>query len=396
MFDPKIFYRQMDALLARIGRKKSGQNFLASIIKVLEKDVGDMLHFKNGRLYERRDQNFVLIHANRRKSTVDVTAMDAKAKEVVRVLRTGAMVLDKAEAARSKTKLFAANTPSILFSLYGFNTIWLALFELTEGWNREQVLFYCNALRAALNHRLLAETVENDMQRAARVQHSLLPLEPPAIPGYQISGNSLPAEAVGGDFFDFHLVNGTLGLIFGDASGHGLPAALLVRDVITGMRMGVASGMKMVSLLKTLNQVVQQNTYSTRFVSLFYGEIEKFGVLTFVNCGHPPPIVVKGDRIDRLAATGTILGALPKVTLHRASIELLPGAVLVFYSDGIIESENENKEKFGIDRMTELVVANQNNTAGEIEQSIFDAVRSYSASKRLKDDATALVLKRVS
>jgi len=104
----------------------------------------------------------------------------------------------------------------------------------------------------------------------------------------------------------------------GDASGHGLPAALLVRDVVTGLRMGVEKEAKMAEAMEKLNRIIHRSTLSTRFVSLFYGAIESNGNFRYVNAGHPPPILVNGSRIKRLKATGTILGAVPEISLHRS------------------------------------------------------------------------------
>ena len=100
-----------------------------------------------------------------------------------------------------------------------------------------------------------------------------------------IAGFSKPAELVGGDLFDyFNFDNEEFGVCIGDASGHGLPAALLVRDVVTGLRMGLEKQMKMVYTFKKLNNVIYRSVYSTRFISLFYAEIQKDGNLFVCQC----------------------------------------------------------------------------------------------------------------
>src|SRR5437867_5764719 len=145
------------------------------------------------------------------------------------------------------------------------------------------------------------------------------------IAGYETSARSQPAEVVGGDFFDFSIFDEKVfSVAVGDASGHGLPAALLVRDVVTGLRMGVEKEMKMAEAMRKLNRVIHRSTLSANFVSLFFAEIEITGNVFYVNAGHPPPILVHGSAVKRLESTGMILGAVSDVEFHRASASFEP------------------------------------------------------------------------
>ena len=132
---------------------------------------------------------------------------------------------------------------------------------------------------------------------AAEIQQSLLVEEPPDFPGYDIACRSVPADEVGGDFYDFHDLAEVLAVSIGDASGHGLPAALLVRDVVTGLRMGIERDMKIVHVFERLNQVIHRTRLSSRFVWVFYGELESDGNLVYVNAGHQPPMLFFKDRM---------------------------------------------------------------------------------------------------
>jgi phosphoserine phosphatase RsbU/P len=153
-----------------------------------------------------------------------------------------------------------------------------------------------------LNYRLHAAVMKNNIQQAALIQQSLLPSSPPQITGYEIAAQSFPAEAVGGDFFDFTVFdNDVFSVAVGDASGHGLPAALMVRDVVTGLRMGVEKEMKMAESLQKLNNVIHRSALSSSFVSLFYGEIESNGNLFSVNAGHAPSFLVYNSKVIQLA-----------------------------------------------------------------------------------------------
>ena len=146
---------------------------------------------------------------------------------------------------------------------------WILVFELKSGWIREEIELCFNAVRTMLNYRFLTEASQNDIEKAANIQKSLLPSVAPQFPKLSVAGFSQPAELVGGDLYDyFDFDQEVFGVCIGDASGHGLPAALLVRDVVTGLRMGLEKHMKMVYTFKKLNNVIYRSVYSTRFVSL--------------------------------------------------------------------------------------------------------------------------------
>src|SRR4029079_5329813 len=123
-----------------------------------------------------------------------------------------------------------------------------------------------------------------DVPKAAGIQESLLVEEPPDFAGYEIASHSVAAEEVGGDFYDFLVFDDELlGFSIGDASGHGLPAALQVRDVVTGLRMGIEQDLKVGEVLARLNRVIHRSNLSSRFVSVFYGELDSGGNMVYVN-----------------------------------------------------------------------------------------------------------------
>ena len=114
--------------------------------------------------------------------------------------------------------------------------------------------------------------MDSELQKAVQIQRSLLPRSAPKIDGYDMAGKSIPAVLVGGDFYEyFESDEGHFGVSIGDASGHGLPAALLVRDVVIGLRMGLISQFKLGHIIKNLNKVIQKSTYASNFVSLVLG-----------------------------------------------------------------------------------------------------------------------------
>jgi sigma-B regulation protein RsbU (phosphoserine phosphatase) len=268
-------------------------------------------------------------------------------------------------------------------------------FLLAEGWTMEELDFALNTVRAALGSRLADERARGSMQQAAEIQQSLLVEDPPDFPGFDIAARSEATEEVGGDFYDFHPFDGEmLGLAIGDASGHGLPAALLVRDVVTGLRMGIEKEFKVVHVFEKLNRVIHRSNLSSRFISVFYGELEANGTLVYVNAGHPPPLLFDPQGVHELDAGGTVIGPLPEVKFRRGYARFEPGAILVLCTDGILERRNAAGEFFGEDGIKDVVRSNMERSAEAILEALYAAVLAFGDGRPWEDDATAVVVKR--
>ncbi len=398
MIEPKIFYRDFDRLLKRIRQEKTGKNFLFTIFTEVQKNFGDALRIGNIKLFEDRGGEFALIvnllNGNGRDTNTKLL-LDSPA--VQELLKHGSYLYDNAEfsidSRISQQGYYAIPAAIVVRSI---ERRWIVVFELKTGWVREEIVFSLNAIRTALNCRLYSEAVQTELEQAAQIQQSLLPAQPPQTNEYQLAARSLPTEIVGGDLYDFfEFDDDVLGVCIGDASGHGLPAALLVRDVVIGLRMGMEKHMKMVHTFQKLNSVINRSNFSSRFVSLFYGEIERDGHLIFVNAGHPTPFLIKGNTMQDLKATGLILGALPEIKLHRSYAHMEPGSVLVLYSDGILERENDQEQAFNIRRLKKLVEKHQEKSAQEIMDLVFEKVYEYGNRRKWEDDCTVVVIKRL-
>jgi sigma-B regulation protein RsbU (phosphoserine phosphatase) len=275
----------------------------------------------------------------------------------------------------------------------------LVFFVLDDGWQRDELDFTLNTVRAALDARLVDARVRGSMREAAEIQRSLLVTEPPRFPGYDIACRSVAAEEVGGDFYDFHeLGEGVLGLAIGDASGHGLPAALLVRDVVTGLRMGVEKELKMTHVFERLNRVIHRSRLTSRFVSVFYGELERNGALIYVNAGQQPPVLLRAGGArgtdEELHAGGTVIGPLAEVRFERGYARLGPGDLLVMCTDGILERRGAEGEFFGLDRFTALARDLQGRSSGTILGQLFEASFAFGDRQPWADDATIVVVQR--
>lgn len=390
----KEYYRKLDSFLSEIYHVGSG-NVLSTVLKELVNYLGKDLHIKNGRLYELNDEKFELI------GTVNIEISPDKDKAI--------KVDDQAVSLLLSHGCYIYNEPnnqlhlqkSDFGTLVGFSVrkeeeTWLLIFELGQGWDREEIEFSFNTIKKVLSARIASEYFESSLHQAELIQRSLLPKRSPQINGFDIFGKSISTDIVGGDLYDYMEFNdGHFGIAIGDASGHGLPAALLVRDVVTGLRMGLEKEMKITPVLEKLNRVIHRSTLSTSFVSLFYSEIETNGDLVYANAGHPAPILVSGLDVELLDRGGTILGPLPEVKLTRGFASMLPGSILVFYSDGLLERQNLYGEPFEMKRLTKLIMSNQQQSAKELVETIIDSAYSFGNKSKWMDDVTVVVVKRV-
>ena len=398
MIEPKVFYRELDAMLDKIRKEESGEHFLVSILMELERRFGVSLNIHVSHVYELRGDDFVLIHSTADKTKVKIAKrLSVDDPTIQLAIENRSYIYNKPEFLGTfcQTETEAHVVPAAI-TVNSPERKWLFVFEMAEGLVYEEVTLFLNAVRTALNYRMFSEMMTTELERSVQIQKSLLPKSALTIDGYQIFGYSQAAELVGGDFYDyFDFDDSTFGISIGDASGHGMPAALLVRDVVIGLRMGLAKEMRIVYTLKKLNQVIQRSTYSTNFVSLFIAEIEKDGHLFYVNAGHPPPFLIGGQGVQELPATGITLGFLPDIDLARSYIHMEPGTVLISYTDGIIERINNRGEMYELDRLKKTVIQNQEKTAEDIVNLVFEEVYQFGGQTNWEDDATIVVIKRM-
>jgi sigma-B regulation protein RsbU (phosphoserine phosphatase) len=397
MTDPKVFYNSLDSILAKIGKEQSGENFFSIILAELDQTFSASLHIESIHVYEQRGNDYVQVLSTAGKKDIKIVKkLPLKSEAVKQVLANRSYIYDD-------PRWFADFHPKddgyiipAAIHVYSAERHWLLIFELGNGWVREEMTLFLNALRTALNYRLLSVMIERELELAVQIQNSLLPKDTPQLKEFDIYGFSRPAEMVGGDCFEyFQYDDETFGVAVGDASGHGLSAALLVRDVIIGLRMGIAKEMRIVHTLRKLNQVIQRSTFSTNFVSLFVGEFENDGHFFYVNAGHPPPFLVDGDSVADLGATGITLGFLPDINLYRAYVHMNPGSVLTLYTDGLLERRKGEEDRFNIERLKALVIANQHLSSKEIVELVFKNADDFADRTSWEDDATMVVIKRL-
>jgi stage II sporulation SpoE-like protein len=395
--DAKLLYRRLDSLFGEVEgprpRKKVMESFLEEFFETLRED----LRLAGGLLYgPRRDDLELLGQVGDLRGLPLADAVDPTLPPLRLVYQHGVYIFAD-PAAHGAPARFGLLPPAAAagVAIGRRPNRYVLLLLLGVGWVREELDFTLNTVRAALGSRLMEDRALGSLEQAAEIQQSLLLEEPPPFPGFELAARSRPAEEVGGDFFDFAVFDeDLLGLSIGDASGHGLPAALLVRDVVTGLRMGLEKDMKMTHAFAKLNRVIHRSTLSSRFISVFYGELEGNGNIIYVNAGHQPPLLFSGDSVMELTVGGTVIGPLPEVRFHRGVAYMQPGDLLVMCTDGILERRAADGSFFGEDRLRDLVRERRGAGAAAVLEAIFDASEAFGGTRQWEDDATVVVVRR--
>jgi serine phosphatase RsbU (regulator of sigma subunit) len=241
------------------------------------------------------------------------------------------------------------------------------------------------------------ERVEQELHVARRIQQASLPEAVPALEGWDISPNYRPAREVGGDFYDFlELEDGRLGLVVGDATGKGVPAAL-VMSTTCGMLRAVtqASDYSPGEVLQRVNEALATRIPANMFVTCFYGVLDpKSGSFAYANAGHDLPYVRRGGDAEELMARGMPLGLMPGMTYEEKERVLEAGEAALFYSDGLVEAHNPEGEMFGFPRLQTLVAEH---AQGEpLVDYLMEELYSFTGEGwEQEDDITLVTLHRV-
>ncbi|HEY3174291.1 MAG TPA: SpoIIE family protein phosphatase [Candidatus Polarisedimenticolia bacterium] len=253
------------------------------------------------------------------------------------------------------------------------------------------------------NAKLFEDTIEKqrmekELKNAAEIQRKLLPVGNPTFEGYEVVGFNDPCREVGGDYFDFmERGPGRLGIAIADVSGKGTGAALLMATVRASFRAHVGASAGIQDLIKSLNETILQSAKENNFVSFYYGEIDAAsGAVECVNAGHNAPILMRATgQVERLKADGLILGVFAGARYGLNKVTIGPGDLLVAFSDGVPEAQNEAGEEFGEDRLLGLLKEQRGAGAQAIQDLVKENVRSFMGLAPQYDDITLLVVKRL-
>jgi phosphoserine phosphatase RsbU/P len=234
------------------------------------------------------------------------------------------------------------------------------------------------------------QRMTREAQEARSIQQALLPRSSPLVPGFAVSGVSVPAGAVGGDWYDFiDLGDGRWGLVLADVSGKGMAAALLMSATRAMLRSLAQNLCSPGEVLEKLNALLVNDFPSGRFVTMVYGILDPAArTFIFASAGHLPPLLVDGEGARLLGSdTGLPLG-VRHGAFSEATVSLEHSARLMLYSDGITEAEDPASEEYGSSRL--LAHVSRHDASME---SLLDEVRKFANGEGLRDDATVILVR---
>ncbi len=244
------------------------------------------------------------------------------------------------------------------------------------------------------------ENIE-EMEKASEIQKNILPDHEQSFGNYEIFGISLPEKVVGGDFFDYltYEDHDKIGVVIGDAASKGFSAAAQALYVSGALKMGAEYNIKMTSMITKINHLIYDTFPFERFVTLCYCELltDKKGLCQYINAGHNSPMFYNSskDQIEVLETTGPVLGPSPSQKYYTESINFDINDILVLYTDGIVEANDEDFTFYGDERLKALISSLKESTPKEICELIVEDVQKFSAKSRYSDDKTVVVIKRV-
>jgi sigma-B regulation protein RsbU (phosphoserine phosphatase) len=264
-----------------------------------------------------------------------------------------------------------------------------------------QLALFSNQIGVALdNIRLLRENVEKklieeELEIARRVQARLLPPCSPKIPGYDLSAATIPSRHVGGDYYDFDLLDDdALVLVVADVSGKGIPASLLMATLRAAVNSNADAKRAPAVMLRRINKLLFESTSSEEFATLFYGVVSlKDGMMTYANAGHEFPFLVSSGEARQLAESGMVIGCVESFPYEEFVCEIPKGGTLVLYTDGITDAESAD-ESFGASRLKARLERDGHGGSEEVCAGILTEVQRFAEGGEALDDLTLVVLRR--
>jgi sigma-B regulation protein RsbU (phosphoserine phosphatase) len=391
---PKSLFRKVERAIEAIERSSDASSTITETAGAIIENFQEALGVRGGRLYERRDGGYELTRVFGGAVAAPGIFVPDAYPPVQQVVDEGVVVLDLTAPGvdpEFERKLGVDRFAAIAVG----DDQYILSFSVDPIAQIEDLMASLGILRHAVDQKLRQERFVSVLNEARQIQMSILPRRSPRRGEFEIAGFTVPAEIVGGDFFDFIPVTERIhGIAIADASGHGLPAALQVRDVYTGLRMGVARDFKIVRTVERLNRIIHQSRMSTKFVSLFYGEIEEEGNFIYVNAGHPPPLHFHSKGVTALKQTGMVLGPSATASYSRGFLALEPGDALLLYTDGMTEAVDPKGREFGVERLKKAFLALKEKPADDIVRALTDKVGEY-VRRAPEDDRTVVVVKRL-
>ncbi len=392
------FYKLFKKINKLLDQEQSGSstteelsNVLRGIITSLKNDLG----LYSARIYKKDEGGFILIDSiGDETPTTQGLCIIKNYKPVKECLKRGIFYAREDDPEIDRNVEQTLRSPNFACVEVGDGEYILA-FSTHKGFNPDNIIFSLSIIRHLINQKITKKKFESLLEEAKNIQNSILPDEQPLFGDFDIAGKTVPAETIGGDYFDFiPITDKILGLAIADASGHGLSAALQVRDIYMGLRMGMSRDFKIVRTVERINYIVHQASLTNRFVALFYGELELSGNFIYVNAGHIPPVLItKDNEIHHLSVGGPVIGPISHASYERDFHKLRSGDMIIMFTDGIIETRNDENQEFSLERLLEIVISNKYLSANQIVETVFKENDDFSSNP--PDDRTLVVIKHI-
>lgn len=261
-----------------------------------------------------------------------------------------------------------------------------------------------NVAAIRIEHARLAEIeqaeklMEMELAQASEIQQSLLPAEPPPVPGYDLAGYNLPCHAVGGDYYDFlSYPDGRLGLAVGDVAGKGLPAAIMMSSLQARVQMLIETSPDPARAVTALNRSVSERCPMGKFITFVFALLDPAtGRFAYANAGHNYPLLIRANReVEQLRRGGLVLGIDGAIEYTCEETALEPGDMIALYSDGVTEAHCPSGDEFGERGLTEFLIERQSLGCGALVAALAEHVRDWCRQPSFYDDFTVVLLRRL-
>ncbi|UCD93339.1 MAG: SpoIIE family protein phosphatase, partial [Candidatus Zixiibacteriota bacterium] len=246
--------------------------------------------------------------------------------------------------------------------------------------------------------RLESKRIEEQLAIARQIQATFLPESQPVTEGYDISGVNIPSEEVGGDYFDFiKIVDYQTGISIADVSGKGIPASLIMASFRASLLAEIRNNYAIRTICKKVNSLLYESVEQGNYVTAFYGVLDsKNDILTFSNCGHNRPILLRSDgSIESLKEGGIALAVMPDSDYDEHAVFLQPGDIVVFYTDGVTEVNDSEGREFGQDGLIKALKQYRQLPSQEIQRRLIEEVKGFACRDHVFDDLTIIILKKM-
>jgi sigma-B regulation protein RsbU (phosphoserine phosphatase) len=391
-------FRRIERALETIALGSTPLKTIHSTAGFLADNFADDLGIRGGRIYAQDDGSFELVETFGEASKDPIGFRVWKTyPPFEQLLDVGSVVMRRDDPRLDQRLEADLGTREWFAAIAVADARYVLSFDVEPtGDDHEALVATLNIVRLAVNQKLREERVAEIMEDARQIQNSILPRHLPQPGDFLIAARSVAAEIVGGDFYDVIVLDDNIfDVAIADATGHGLPAALQVRDIFTGLRMGLSREYKVTRTIQRLNRIIHRSRLATKFVSMFLAEISLDGTMIYCNAGHPPSLLIRADgTVVTLRTGGMILGPNPAATYSIGIDSFEPGDLLVLYTDGITEAVNEADEEYGEERLIHSARAVRHRDPIAVVDRLFLDVDEFSVASPPADDQTLVVVKR--